>query len=164
MTRFLLNIAYQNRELHETQYITKGMRTMDDRIFRGKRKDNGEWVKGYFLRKHDVPMIVEGNETHNIVPKTLGESINYTDVNGKEIFDGDICIVTLFDTHGRDTQYLCRVHFKYACAFFQILSTDELNDAWLISVIDIGIIESDVEVVGNIYDNPELFYGGENDE
>ena len=141
---------------------------MDDRLFRGKREDNGEWVKGYFLKRHSIPMIFENSDfpqsSYNIVPETLGESINYTDVNGKEIFDGDVCIVTLFDTHGRDTQYLCRVHFKYACAFFQILSTDEINDSWLISIIDIGVIESDVEVIGNIYDNPEIFYGGEHDE
>ena len=140
---------------------------MDDRIFRGKRKDNGEWVKGYFLREHDVPMIVEDNETHNIVPKTLGESINYTDVNGKEIFDGDICIVTLFDPFGSDKRYICKVDFKYACAYFQVfqvINANKMNDIWLISVTDIGDIESDVEVVGNIYDNPELLYRGENDE
>lgn len=154
---------------------------MDDRLFRGKRKDNGEWIYGYhfyddFYKKAYITIGNHCMQLNHEAPnkrlltafevalETVGESINYTDVNGKEIFDGDICIVTLVDPFGSDKQYVCKVEFKYACAYFQVINADKMNDIWLISVTNIGDIESDVEVIGNIYDNPEIFYGGEHDE
>jgi len=71
--------------------------------FRGKRKDNGEWVVGYYVfdERDKEPRIITNTQystgthfssdlAHRIIPETVGIFSNRIDRNGKEIYQGDI--------------------------------------------------------------------------
>lgn len=143
----------------------------NDYLFRGKRKDNGEWVTGQlYIEQNSIELNSSGyvrlfsdyyieadNIRYLIISETLGQ---YTNVYARskqdnkfhKIFDNDLCYVSEFNREGKDTQHLCRVTF--GCkndAYFT-----DVNSDWCIAFKDVNDIEFDVEFVGNIYDNPEL--------
>lgn len=124
-------------------------------LWRGKLKYNvkpykkGEWVEGHFTRLDDnnaaiIPHIYGYGEVE-VEEDTLGECTSSRDENGKPIFEGDICAV--------DDKIGVVRYDEEAAAF--ILDCDVQH---LTFFYDIN--SSDVEVVGNIYDNPELLKGG----
>lgn len=71
---------------------------MNDRyICRGKRKDNGEWVYGYYdvLDDYDRHLIIDlqGN-IHEVIPEMVERCTGRIDKNNKRIFEGDIVKLT----------------------------------------------------------------------
>ena len=144
---------------------------MHEILFRGKRKDNGEWVYGYPVKKID-PLLrtekwfilvqeydksgIDGRPTilrvemswYEVLPETVGQYTGLTDKNGKKIFEGDIVTNPKGDI-GRVTWY------EEHCAFM-IYSITENKVYWLFDN-DFSL----VEIIGNIHDNPELLKGGE---
>lgn len=132
---------------------------MREIIFRGKRLDNGEWTEGTpFFGSHDsCKMIVacalhpdfvdEGNvyycEGFSVDHATVGQYTGMTDKNGERIFEGDI-LQNALGTKGRVSWYPEHAAF--------MIYTPE--DAVVYSLC--GNDFSLVEIIGNIYDNPEL--------
>ena len=153
-------------------------------MFRGKRKDNAEWVYGNFVRGcvNDFAYIVEfGNKELcrnyvEVIPSTVGQYTGLTDKNGKKIFEGDIIrYADLYD---------------YNCYLESIDNPEaydniDLGNIWTIDEVVYGIRfgypafdlnEHDFEtnglselsesgqffyeVIGNIHDNPEFLKGG----
>lgn len=138
---------------------------MRENLFHGKRKDNGEWVEGCLLG-NDV-IVPKGQPFHichnildsaltvyEVIPETVGQYTELPDKNGRQIFEGDICKVTVFTCEGEDKHFLCEVCFDYSSFIFRERSGLDI----LFS--DICDFDTDVEVIGNIYDNPEMT-GGE---
>ena len=131
---------------------------MREILFRGKHTDNGKWVEGELLhdmqdRPHiywktpkELPIVFSN---HAIVrPKTVGQFTGLTDKNGKKIFEGDILsecgslFAVVYDVKW------ARFHLKYIGRCIQY---PEWNR---------GV---QMEIVGNIHDNPELLEGGGKD-
>lgn len=132
---------------------------MREILFRGKREDNASWIYGnyiyapsngdcyvYNICAPDTPY-----DWYEIGLKSLGQYIGRKDKNGAKIFEGDIvrtefgrlCIVVWFDS-------------RLVCGWdLEPIKTSEnlLHDAPRSEhVFD----EEYLEIVGNIYDNPEL--------
>ena len=142
---------------------------MREILFRGKySKKSPDWIEGGFHRDEDTNICEiayryykkEGETkagiwVYGVVdPETVGQYTGVTDKNGTKIFEGDICIVTVFTCEGEDKHFLCEVCFDYRSFIFRERSGLDI----LFS--DIYDFKTDVEVIGNIYDNPELI-GGE---
>ena len=146
---------------------------MRDIEFRGKRTDNGEWVYGNLVRGCDekYAYIVEfGNKEMcrnyvNVNPDTVGQYTGVTDKNGERIFEGDIVKYKEACKFGdndemeeAEEQYLCTniVEFKNG-RFFPLPQRCDCEDYFF------SYGSYDFEVIGNIYDNPELLGGNNND-
>ncbi|MBP3335450.1 MAG: hypothetical protein J6L61_04845 [Ruminiclostridium sp.] len=144
---------------------------MREILFRGKySKKSPDWIEGGFHKDEDANICEisyryykkEGETKAGIwvygvvVPETVGQYTGVTDKNGKKIFEGDICEVTTFTYDGVDIQLLGEVCFKCCSFVFQDLKHPNI-EVLFSSVCD---FDTDVEVIGNIYDNPELI-GGE---
>lgn len=126
---------------------------MREILFRGKRTDNGEWVEGLVARynpKFDCANIVDGFES--LVPvktETVGQYTGLNDKNGRKIFEGDILSAHLDVNYPENETIAVIVWANNAWCIQElgaepdIIGDDELkNDGW--------------EIIGNIYDNPEL--------
>ena len=120
-------------------------------IFRGKRKDNGEWAYGNLIQRKiwssEIYVIrVEDNgfdayEEYEVIPETVGQCTGLKDKNGKWIFENDI--VTMPAYRGGRTKSV--VYFKNGK-----FAVDGSNYAFK------DICPKNMEVIGNIYDNKEL--------
>jgi hypothetical protein len=132
---------------------------MRDIEFRGKQTDNGEWVYGVPTKDGRGEMVMVENifecEEYNcrganclyVDENTVGQYTGLKDKNGTKIFEGDIVLLK-----GYEEPY--QVVFDESCF---LVYSDSVRYA-----MD-NFYDYEIEVVGNIYDNPELSGGKEDD-
>lgn len=113
--------------------------------FRGKSINNGQWVYGLLRMRLGMPNVIIESENGlgvDIDPKTIGEFTNRTDKNQKDIYEGDIVKDYTTDTT------------------WSVNWSDE-DGGWGDSNNHphyslFKSLEKSFEVIGNIYDSPEL--------
>jgi uncharacterized phage protein (TIGR01671 family) len=118
--------------------------------FRGKRVDNGEWVYGDLIHRYSnwiyiapIPSTIEITPIE-IDPETVGQYTGLKDKNGKEIYEDDIVrVITDKKCVIGEVVYIPTA-FCVKAKGFEIFSLGFLNN-WF-----------EIEVLGNIYENPEL--------
>ena len=133
---------------------------MREILFRGKTPsqdeyfDDGKWLQGFYTcfngkehRIYDGYAETDCGDYYpdwcNVRPETVGQYTGLTDKNGKKIFEGDI--VKYKEENGE-------IVYHDQEAMFLVCF-----DAWL-TYFD-HLYGKDVEIVGNIHDNPELLKG-----
>lgn len=123
---------------------------MREILFRGKRVDNGELVVGNSVLFFKDTTKIYGELTYwseiEVIPETVGQYTGLTDKNGKKIFEGDIVKATTGIEGYKSTYHSTIQEVKYnaeMCGIAVFLPFDNSD-----------MVE--VEVIGNIYDNPEL--------
>ena len=139
---------------------------MREILFRGKRKDTGEWIYGH-LHKMDgygtgyteYGIQVQDISTSRpwsvlVDPATVGQWTGLTDKNGEKIFEGDI-VRARDDVFGSPFCNGIVGKVVYEEAAFFIETQNVIDSQYLYNECAV------YEVIGNIYDNPELMKEGE---
>lgn len=138
---------------------------MREILFKAKRIDNGEWVEGYIYKIQNIflifPQITNGsydvsrkvmkfiNPCFEINPETICQYTGLTDKNGNKIWENDVCarrerFPEIVKQHKGDWT----LDYSYAC-----------KKEYGYNYCNLGFYVCDrpcVEVIGNIFDNPEL--------
>ena len=134
--------------------------------FKGKTKQ-GEWVIGYYVGKSSLDEVailpppnvnydigyINDSECYYCIADTLGQFTGLYDKNGKEIYEGDV----VKWSNG----------LMYSVKFWEGMfyaSIEECNEGILGGFPLHRLTEYEdgkCEIVGNIFDNPELLKGGE---
>lgn len=126
---------------------------MNDRyLYRAKRMDTGEWTYGYLYGIWERKYILWGmtNDVPNMTevdPSTICQCTGLKDKNGKLIWENDICIITDGTLDEEDGYF--RLDWEIDRAMFEFEGTG------ICANFD-NVSGYDCEVVGNIFDNPEL--------
>lgn len=135
---------------------------MRERISRGKRIDNDEWIYwNRYGRLTDIngepikveintsalrPYVFYVNELPIINDETVGDYIGLSDKNGKNIFEGDV--VTYVGE-------VCLVKWDDETAKFVLESEGlvcDFEEVWC----NRNRVKSKIEVISNVHDNPKL--------
>lgn len=120
---------------------------MEDRyLFKAKRIDNGEWVQGYLYGIWEKRYILWGmtNDVPNMIevdPSTICQCTGLKDKNDKLIWENDVVKINNSKVNTlitfRDFEIICTIpnekYYKHRLEY-----------------------DTEYEVVGNIFDNPEL--------
>lgn len=128
---------------------------MKEILFKAKRIDNGEWVEGYVVRKHGLYFIYDivNSETcrqnnYEVDPGTICQFTGLCNKNGKKIWENDILMAHLDESYPEDATYETIEWGMSGWVTREAGSTDR-------QYLDKFDLEH-YEVVGNIFDNPEL--------
>lgn len=151
-------------------------------LFRGKRVDNGEWVYGYFVKSDGLinngkcfilPTVADfsygdnGNRIRigcfvEVDSDTVGQYTGLIDKNGNKIFEADIL------RFGNKSLLVWWNEEAFQWQAKEVYGYDIITkENWLdndCANIDLGWIASEVacvgkmttEIIGNIYDNPDM--------
>ena len=136
---------------------------MNDRyLYRAKRCDTGEWVEGYYVynEKHYIGVLCT---EHNVVPaiswyevdpSTICQCTGLKDKNGKLIWENDIVKGKYYD-NGKSHRHIGQV--KYIYEAYKVVGVKQYTGYH-------AHLDGSYEVIGNIFDNPELLEGSHDGE
>ncbi len=125
---------------------------MREILFRGKT-NKGEWVEGSLVialgwslilgkRQKEYRIYDLHDNYKRVIPETIGQYTGLTDKNGKKIFEGDIF------AHPNKKKY------KYIVDWI-----DDIASFGWFNGNGVGFDNKEIEIIGNIHDNPELLGG-----
>ena len=139
------------------------MRTIKFRVWDGKYMDYDVWVNsfgafGYSEKKHNTPNIeISSYSKESIIMQFTG----LHDKNGKEIYEGDIILFQKFSNWDDDSmkRHKATVIFKEGCFMWEILEFGKKSVTYYANATEPLRNTNSIwglEVIGNIYENPEL--------
>ena len=141
---------------------------MREILFRGKRKDNGKWIEGAYLHLNvGRDYVCEGSVwigtlqpyKEEVISETVGQYTGLTDKNGKKIFEGDIVRTSIplsTDKYKNGVVMFGEYETMYHSGFIGFYVDWDFSQN-----LAVYCKMNDIEVIGNIHDNPELLKGSE---
>lgn len=121
---------------------------MREILFRGKMIANGKWSEGNLLVTKQgcciTPDATVLGSYGAVDPETVGQYTGLTDKNGTKIFEGDIVKYS-------DTVHNVVFEQRNGTAYFGLVYST-------LETLSFGYYQDlkQIEVIGNIYDNPDL--------
>lgn len=131
---------------------------MSEILFRGKLIDTGDWIEGYYAKTTltDEPLCLGDCRIHDLIIRdgtyyfidrsTVGQFTGVIANNGKRVFEEDV--IRWIDWRGNTKQ--APVKFDPEWSRFCV---------WINGSESCGVnkhLSNDIEVIGNIHDNPDL--------
>lgn len=140
-------------------------------LFKAKRIDNGEWEIGSLIAlptgEYEIsnkcnnppdcePMWDKVVITHKVDTSTICQCTGLKEKNGNLIWENDVVrVYGDTDDFGNDLYYFYKVVWnKDLCCWW-------LSDIYTQEDEYLYICLKEIDVIGNIFDNPELLEGGE---
>ena len=157
---------------------------MREILFRGKRTDNSEWIEGYYaVQSNHACFAHELKHQHfifkdifldfnlgelqkfDVIPETVGQYTGLTDKNGKKIFEGDM--IKPFDDEIDKMVVEFRIGQFLLClygerGYMAEYGWEESGNYGCFEAEPLSSYGDDIEVIGNIHDDPELLRGDAN--
>ena len=149
---------------------------MKDRyLYKAKRIDNGEWEIGSLIAlptgEYEIsnkcnnppdcdPMWDKVVITHKVDPSTICQCTGLKDKNNKLIWENDIIhkpFYTDYDAYANSEAYTGRIQYEDGGWSVEITRSD--GNVCVSPIIEMIAYSKDIEyceVIGNIFDNPEL--------
>lgn len=136
--------------------------------FRGQRQSDNKWIYGDLLQPTELCDIYEISDCesidgsrYDIIKDTIGQFTGLYDKNGKEIYEGDIVKINAHSyDFGFEKDKIGEIRFLEGCfGFYKQFSEKEYLFNELATESGYGELDY-YEVIGNIYDNPELLEEG----
>lgn len=154
---------------------------MRDILFRAKGRDGEGWREGYYWRTNETTYCFTGdykkfpdNTKHyllfdemtdwglpnhkyrmDIDPETLCQYTGLTDKNGRKIFEGDIVKCQELKSNGNILEYASEVFWDDGCWMVHEGTYCDV-ELYLFDGRPNKIPLTEIEVIGNTFDNPEL--------
>lgn len=128
---------------------------MREILFRGESLRTEKWIQGYLFRCWECAYIAWGMGNDNadmkeVDPETVCQYTGLTDKNGRKIFEGDIVKTSQYgvdDGNGHNYAGFATFSVEFSDGSFC------LKNKWRRFNLR---PQRDFEVIGNIFDNPEL--------
>lgn len=147
-------------------------------LFKAKRKDNGEWVEGYYIyhikrticpfgdsvKPEDEQHVImqdgfsdwnmpRDTVVYEIDPDTLCQYTGLTDKNGNEIWENDIISIAAYSYDEPEDDYFGIVTYCEKDACWSLNNNEKYGE---IICECFGSYTTEIINHGNIFDNPEL--------
>lgn len=128
--------------------------------FRGKHTHSNDFVFGYYVfnKERNEHKIDNGcGISWFIKPETVGQYTGLKDRNGTKIFEGDIVKFTDYDSYDYECFETAGV-VMYGGNMFYVTNRHNVGMEDLVDDLENTM---ECEVIGNIFDDPELLEGAE---
>ena len=132
----------------------------DRYLFRGQKVDAKEWVYGYYMfheTKNKHVILTKESKFIEVIPETVGQFTGLLDKQGVKIYEGDILIDVEFDENNNDISGKFPVVYDSSKCQFAIDNSFKKDGSSLVNFIEYFGVEN-LEIVGNIHDNPEMLF------
>lgn len=135
-------------------------------IYRGKRKDTGEWVEGDLIEsdnshypmvlighvitsrdKHTNALFFDGFDLFEVDPATVGQYTGLLDNQGKRIFENDTVRFKRKFVHGGAVVMIGRIVYDERNARFHISDSDNYICWDIYEVEDLEVVHNDHELL-----------------